>query len=125
MLLKKIIFNTLAIAIVAYFIPGLDYGNNLKTLLVASLVFAFTNAFLKPFLKILLLPINIISLGLLGWLVNVIVLYLTDLIVPGLSIHPFTLTLLGNQLELSVFFSYIVVSFSLNLTLTLISWVFT
>lgn len=122
-LLQKILLNTLAIVAVSYIAPGLTYGQSLGTLLLAALVLAIINAFLRPILKILLLPINIITLGLMGWLVNVIILYLVTLLVPGFEVVPFTLSIGGSTIVLSTFWAFVVISFLLNIATTLISWI--
>jgi putative membrane protein len=122
-LLQKILLNLLAIVGVSLVAPGLSYQNDIKTLFLAALVLSFINAFLRPILKIILLPINILTLGVLGWFINVIILYLTTLIVPGFTISGFTLTLFGSTFILSTFLAYIVISFFLSLFSTLISWI--
>jgi len=122
-ILKKILLNTLAIGVVSQVAPGLSYGNDLKTLLTAALALALINAFLRPFLKILLLPITVITLGLMGWLVNVVVLYVTSLVVSGFEIMAFDLQVGDTSLVLNRFWAFVVVSFLLNIATTLISWV--
>ena len=122
-ILKKILLNTVAIAGVASFIPGLSYNHDLKTLLITALVLALINAFLKPFIKILFIPINIITLGLAGWLINVVILYLTTLVVSGFTIQPFTLVFYDTNIILSTFWAFVFVSFLLNIVTTIINWV--
>jgi putative membrane protein len=122
-ILKSILLNTLAIFLVASALPGLKFGQDFQVLIIAAIVLALINTFIKPFLKILLLPINVITLGLFGWLVNVIVLYLTTLVVPGLEVVPFTLTFGETTLVFSTFLAYIVITFALSATTTLIGWV--
>lgn len=43
-----------------------------------------------PVLKILFIPINILTLGLSSWLVNVVVVYVLTLLVPSVQIQSFT-----------------------------------
>lgn len=120
-LLQTTLFNALAIAGVAYIAPGVTY-DTLTTLLLTAITLALVNAILRPFLKLLLLPINIITLGLMGWLTNVLILYIVDLLITNFSIDPFSLTLGGTELVLSQFWAYVVVSFLLNIASTLINW---
>lgn len=121
-LVKKTILNTIAIMLVSALLPGLTYGNDLRVLFTAAIVLALLNAFLRPFLKILLLPINIITLGLVGWFMNAIILYLVTLFVPGFEVVAFDLEMMGTTLVLSKFFSLILVSVALSVVTTLISW---
>jgi uncharacterized membrane protein YvlD (DUF360 family) len=120
-LFRRIILNAIAIAIVAYLMPGLSYGDNLTNLLIAAAILALANAILKPFLKILLLPLNVITLGLFGWFINVIILYLVTMIGP-LSINPFTLDIGGTTIVFSTLFAFIIITFALSIVGSLVSW---
>ena len=122
-LIKKVLLNTIVISAATYLLPGITYENDLKTLLLAAVVLAFVNIFLKPFIKILLVPINIITFGLTGWLVNVGVLYVTTLLVPKFSVVPFTITLYQSSLDLSIFWSFVAISLILSILTTIVSWI--
>jgi len=121
--LKQILISFLAIIIVAYLTQSINYHSDPKALVTAAFFLAFLNAFFKPLLKVLLVPINVITLGLLGWVVNVIILYLTTLLVTSFDVVPFSLSLGQVTLSFSLFFSYIAVAFFINLISRLVSWV--
>ena len=120
-LIKTILFNSLAIFAVAYVASGVTYNSIWPTLIIAAAVLALMNAFVKPVLKIILLPINLITLGLLGWLVHVFVLYGVTVLVDGFEVSAFTLNLFGTGIALNTFFAYVVVAFLLNIATTIIS----
>ena len=67
-------------------------------LLIVSVVLALLSATLKPLLQLLFLPLNVITLGIFGWIINGAVLGLAMFIVPGISLQP--LIVLGTQLGL-------------------------
>lgn len=128
--LKAIFVNVISLSFVSYIFGGLSYGGDLRVLLVAAILFAVINFFLKPIIKLFLLPINLISLGLLGWLTGVICLFVLTIFIPqihiksfqyagssfaGFTIPPFYFTTL---------FSLIMASFLLSLTSTFIFWLF-
>jgi putative membrane protein len=96
---KSVAMNFLAIFILNWLLPVIHY-NNWVTLLIISVVLALLSATLKPILQLLFLPLNIITLGIFGWLINGAVLGLALFIVPGVSIQP--LTVLGVQLGLVI-----------------------
>lgn len=54
---------------------------------IAGVVFTLLSWVLKPVLNILLLPFNIVTLGLFSWVIHVIVLYLVDIFVPGFTVR--------------------------------------
>lgn len=68
------IINTLAVALVVYVVPGIHYEKPLD-LLVASLLLGILNAFLRPILLLLALPLLIFTLGLFILVVNALLLY--------------------------------------------------
>lgn len=84
-LLGNLVVNILAILVVEYLVPGFSV-NNLWTAFVASIVIGIVNTLIKPILQFIALPITILTLGLFAFVINVILLYLVSLIVPGFII---------------------------------------
>ena len=68
------------------------------TALIVALVLAIINAFIRPVVLILTLPINIISLGLFTFVINAFMLILTSKIVPGFTISSFWTAILASLL---------------------------
>lgn len=118
-IVRSILITVLSILILSWLLPGLSVTNTV-TLILSGIVLAILNATLRPFLKILFLPINILTLGLFGWLINVLVLYIAMWLVPGFQIEPFTL--LG--VALNQFWSVVVVSFGLSVVSTFLGGLF-
>jgi len=65
------------------------------TAVLAAIALAATNAVIKPILKLLTLPITLLTLGLFGLVVNAIMLYIVDWIVPGFDTVGFLETVLA------------------------------
>lgn len=126
--LYRFFINILALYLLILIIPGLSLAGGLKPLFLCGIVLTFLNKLAKPFLKLLLLPFNLITLGLFSWLINVITLYLLTLIVPELKVAGFTFPGFSYQgftipaLELNIFYTYILASFSLSLISSLLRW---
>ena len=98
--------TTIAILIAAYFLPGVivrSFGAALVTALVLGLI----NAFIRPILIFLTLPLTILTLGLFTFVLNALLVLLTSAIVPGFDVRSF-----GWALLFSLVFS--VVSFLLH-----------
>jgi putative membrane protein len=83
------VFNTLALLTAAWALPGVDYGDQWWTLLIAGVVFTVVNWFVKPILAILSIPFIVVTLGLFYFLLNVLMLYVTDWIVRDFEIETF------------------------------------
>lgn len=61
----------------------------IKTLLICGLAFTLINLVLVPLLKVLLLPLNLLTLGLFAWITNVLALYVLTTVVPQFKILPY------------------------------------
>lgn len=126
--LRVFLFNLLALSWVTKLLPGVSYSGGYQTIVFASLVFTLVNLFVKPLLNILLLPINLLTLGLFRWLVNVLTLYLVVMIVPQFKISGFFcqgLTYYGfiiPKMYLSIFSVYILASCLISLITTFLLW---
>jgi putative membrane protein len=64
-------------------------SKNFGDLLVAALVFGILNTVIKPLLKLLTLPIAVITLGIAWFFVAMLMLWITSAIVSGWDIHGF------------------------------------
>lgn len=84
-----------AVLAAAYLVPGIGVASFQVALLVA-IVLGFINIFIKPFLGILTLPINFLTLGIFGLILNVLLFWAITLIVPGFTISGFLAALLGS-----------------------------
>ncbi len=82
-------FNTVALFVAAWVLSGISYGDQWWTLLIAGAVFTIVNSFVKPILTILSIPFIVVTLGLFYFLINILMLYLTDWLVPDFQIKSF------------------------------------
>jgi putative membrane protein len=77
-LLLRFACNAVALYVAAWAISGVSYGNDWWSLLIAAAVFTLVNMWVKPILTILSLPFIIVTLGLFLFLLNILMLYITD-----------------------------------------------
>ena len=70
-------------------LSGVTFHHSVGALFASAAVFGVLNTFLKPILKLLTLPFAVITLGIVWFFVAMLMLGLTDLIVPKFSIHGF------------------------------------
>jgi putative membrane protein len=78
-----------ALALAAWIFTGISVGGSAGTLILAALVYGLLATFVKPLLKLLTLPLAILTLGIAWFFVAMFILWLTDLIVSGLHINGF------------------------------------
>src|SRR3989338_6678224 len=126
--LRHFVINTIALTLLTLILPGVSYSSNVLVLLTAALIFCLVNLVVKLILKIIFLPINLLTFGLAGWLIQVILLYLTTLLVSGFSISSYDIgpaVLLGiaiPKIYFSGIWSYIGSSFVLSFLSNLLYW---
>jgi putative membrane protein len=82
-------FNVVALLVASWVLSGVGYGDQWWTLLIAGVVFTLVNSFVKPILTVLSIPFIVVTLGLFYFLINILMLYLTDWIVPDFEIRSF------------------------------------
>jgi putative membrane protein len=82
-------FNVVALFVASWVLSGVSYGDQWWTLLIAGVVFTLVNMFVKPILTVLSIPFIVVTLGLFYFLLNILMLYLTDWIVPDFEIKTF------------------------------------
>jgi putative membrane protein len=86
-----------ALAVAAWIFSGISVGGSAGTLILAALVYGILATLVKPILKLLTLPLAILTLGIAWFFVAMFILWLTDVIVSGLHIHGFW-TLVGGTI---------------------------
>lgn len=87
-ILLNLIISTIAVFVTAYVLPGVRI-DGWTTALVLAIVLALINAFIRPLLFILTLPINILTLGLFTFVIIALCVMLASAIVPGFHIDGF------------------------------------
>jgi putative membrane protein len=80
--------NALVLAIVAWTFTTVDAGTT-GQLLAAAALFGVLNTVLKPVLRLLTLPLAIVTLGIAWFGVSMLMLRITDALVKGFDIHGF------------------------------------
>lgn len=126
-LLRYFLINLVSLLAAAAVIPGLTYTGGAKSLVIGAIAFMVINLLLVPLLKILFLPLNLLTLGLFAWLTNVLALYaLTTISDFKLVSYAFSGANLGGIVvpayELSPFLVAIVASFVIGLITHFLQW---
>jgi putative membrane protein len=83
------VVDAAALALAAWIFTGISVGGSAGTLILAAAVYGLLATFVKPLLKLLTLPLAILTLGIAWFFVAMFILWLTDVIVSGLHIDGF------------------------------------
>ena len=81
-LLIKVLVNAAALWVAVQVVPQIDFdfGDDWWKLGAVALIFALVNTYLRPIVKALSLPVSLMTLGLIGFVINAAMLLLTALI---------------------------------------------
>jgi putative membrane protein len=81
--------NAVALGVTGLVLNGVSFNHSFWTLVLAAAVFGVLNTILKPIMKLLTLPLAIVTLGIAWFFVSMLMLWLTDLIVGKFDIDGF------------------------------------
>lgn len=93
-LIIRILISAVAVYVASLFIPGISVTGGAVTYLIVAIVLGFLNAFIKPILTVLTIPITVITLGLFLLVLNVLMVYLADYLIPNFHVTGFIAALL-------------------------------
>lgn len=91
--LINLLLSGLAVLISAYVIPGVTVDGFFAAIVVA-IVLGLVNAFVRPLVTLLTLPINVLTLGLFSLVITALMVMLTATIVPGFTVDGWLAALL-------------------------------
>ncbi len=120
-LLRSFLIHAFAIWFIAKNFGGIDYQNSLNFLALGAVALTVADGLLKPLINLLLLPFNLVTLGLFRWVSGVITLYIATTLVKGFQIVPFVYAGFQSNLfiipsiSFSLFTAYIIVAFLISL----------
>lgn len=89
----ELIIMALAVMLAAYLLPGVEVRGFWGALLAAVLI-AFMNTILGGILRILTFPINILTLGLMSFIITVLMIMLVDSMMDSFNSNGFWTTAL-------------------------------
>ncbi len=93
-LVVRWIVSAIALYLTSSVVRGIEV-RGLAPLLMAALVIGIINAFVRPVVLLLTLPISVLTLGLFILVVNAAMLVLVSAFVPGFEVHGFWAALWG------------------------------
>ena len=99
--MMRIVINVLATAtallLIAQYVPGIVI-DNIYTALVVAVVWGILGLTVRPVLKLLTLPINLITFGLFSLVLNALLFWALSTIIKGFVVSGFVPALIGTVL---------------------------
>lgn len=125
---RNILFNSFSIFAISQVLPGVKVTGGFFTYIFGGFALTLLFILLRPILKLLTLPLNIITLGMFSFLTNVIIFYLLTVLVVGISITAFAFPgfeysgFVIPKIYFNTLFAFILVSFLQSLIVTFFGW---
>ena len=85
-LILRILINAFAIWLTSMLLSSFSFTGSALNLIVVAVIFGLVNALVRPIVKLLTLPINLITLGLFTLVINTLMLMLTVWLSDSLSL---------------------------------------
>lgn len=127
-LIRIYLVNFVSLYITTNYIQGLTVNGGIKSMAFGALIFMLINFLLVPLLKILFLPLNLLTVGLFGWLINVLALYALTTIVTDFALKAYFFpgaTVLGltiPAMQLSTFWVAVLASLMIGIITHFLQW---
>ncbi len=97
--LIQILINAAALWVAVQIVPGISFSGEWWKLLLVAIAFSLLNTYLRPILRILAIPITLMTFGLFLLVINALMLLLTSAISEqlrlGFTVQDFLAALLG------------------------------
>lgn len=106
-LLISWLVSALVIMVAGYIVPGVEI-EGLNVAIVVALIIGILNAFVRPILSVITLPITILTLGLFSFVLNALMIWIASLVVTGFDLANF-----WSAIFMSVFVAVVYAFFSL------------
>ena len=94
LILRWVLF-ALVIMLIGWLIPGIGVANFIAALIMTAVI-ALVNIFIRPLVEFISMPVNYLTLGLFGLVINALLFMLAGYFVPGITIDGFVSALLGS-----------------------------
>ena len=94
-LLLRWLLLTVAIMLTPYLVGGINVSGIFSAFFAAA-VLGILNAFIRPLLIVITLPINIFTLGLFTLVINALLLKMASALVPGFDVYGFWSAVFGS-----------------------------
>lgn len=100
--LLRFLGTVAAVFLTVNLVPGISVSGGWVSILLVALVWSVIVMVVRPVLQILTLPLTIITIGLFSFVLNALLFWAMELIVPGFDVAGFWYALLG-AMVLSIF----------------------
>ena len=128
-LIRSLVITAIGIYLVTLLIPGIKVSGGWQSYAWAGVALTLLNATVKPVANLLLLPINLLTLGVFRWVINVFIFWLVPAFVKEVAISPFAFAgyaafgFTAPAMNLSIFWTAAAGAFILSIVMGVMEWI--
>lgn len=128
--IKKYILVALSLHFLTLIVPAFRINGPWYDIFYSAFILTALLIIIKPVLNLIMLPLNILTLNLSGWILNILIFYLWTYLVPNVSITAWKFKGLElgiislTPMDFSYFVTLIIVSILFILLLQFTNWLF-
>jgi putative membrane protein len=119
----RVVVNAIALIAAIYIVPGAQFNGDWLKFAIVALIFGLVNAYLRPIVKILSLPLTLLVFGLVGLIINTAMVLVTAAISDNLKLG---FTLAGwppGKVDLDVIIAGVLTAIVVSLVSALLAFV--
>lgn len=94
-MLLKFLGTVAAVILTVNIVPGIEISGGWTTIFLVAIVWSVITLVIRPVLSILALPITLITFGLFSFILNALLFWAMEFVVPGFDVQGFFAALLG------------------------------
>ena len=127
-LLKHVVGSGAGLYILTKIFTAFRIDESFRVFLVAASALSLLQILVRPIVELVLLPVNLLTLGMFRWVSSVAVLWLLVRLVPGISVLPYHFSGFTSRgivipaMDLTSFWSIVVSAFLLSCISATIDW---
>jgi putative membrane protein len=129
-IIKIFVISLISLVIVSQITQGVQVDGGANGFAITAFALTLAHFIIKPLIKLLILPINLITLGAFRWFTNVFTLYIVTLVVSYFRINGFQFAGYNyNGFIIPSFFvsqllALVIISFAMSIISTFFFWLF-
>ncbi|HVZ11790.1 MAG TPA: phage holin family protein [Patescibacteria group bacterium] len=129
-LFSKFALSALSLFLVSLFLSGIKISGGFVNYVIAGALLAVLSTIMDPIVKVITLPFNLLTLGLLSFLTTLVSLFALTILFQNVTVASFTFPgfdLLGitvGHIHFSLFLSFVVISATIYFLDRFLVWLF-
>lgn len=127
-LLRAYLYSLFTLWIATFLIDSFDIKGGITSYLYTAGILSILTLLVRPILKVIMFPINLITFGVFSWVINVIILYLVVKLTPYVQISSWNFpglvlnTITISSYNLNLWQTFIVTSLLIGIIVNLLLW---